>query len=263
MSEPTAPTSAPAPVPAPSGPIVTIEKDYAWVKAHLLALVISLVLVVGTAAGAVYGIESLIAKHDLATEAKYSTVLAAQVQQTQAAQQALATTQQQLLVMVQQVSAQNAQIEKDKAQRSAQNAKQQKVDASLSAKDAAARLSEQTKATPGEVSATGDSVTLDLPITRRVVGDEDSLIKAQADAAGAEAELANETLLFNKSQEVVADQAKLIASLTAQNKDQVAACAVEVKTVKAQARKSKMGWFFKGVVVGFIGGLFAGHAVGI
>ena len=250
---PTAPTAPAAPkptTPAPVGVVTTIEKDYTWVKAHILALVLSLVLILGTAAGAVYGVESLIAKHDLAAEQRADAKLTVIVAAANDSLQKSNAVNQQLLQMISQLQAQNTQLAKSVAQRNAQNAQQQKIDASLNAKDAATRLSAQTQSSPGEITVTGNDVVLDLPVTRRIIADEDALVTTTANLKDTTTQLANETALFNKSQEANAAQAKSITDLQAQNVGQAAACAAEVKTVKAQARKSKWKYFLGGYIAG-------------
>jgi hypothetical protein len=231
-----------------------VKADFSWLSHHFLLLGITGGLVVAS----VYGVESLIAKHDLVMEEKADAKLAAVIVQSNAAQNQLATTQQQLLVMVQQFQAQNVQLAQSIATRNIQVAQQVKTDATLSAQDAAQRLSQQTKAAPGEVNASGSNVILDLPSTRAVIAQLDLLPAVQANATDTQKELDNETALFTKSQDENTQQAVVIADLKKQNVEQVAACAVEIKTVKAQARKSKIKWFFIGLVTGFVGSRVAG-----
>lgn len=54
---------------------------------------------------------------------------------------------------------------------------------------------------------------------------------------------------------------KEIDALKQQSADQDKSCKAEVAFVKAEARKSKSKWFKAGVVVGFVAGLFTGHAI--
>lgn len=250
MTDATTPAPAPKPLTPTPGIVTTVEKDYAWVKAHILALVFSLVLILGTAAGAVYGVESLIAKHDLAAEQRADAKLTTIVAQANDSLQKSNAVNQQLLQMISQLQAQNTQLAKGVAQRNVQNDQQRKIDATLNATDAATRLSAQTQASPGEITVTGNDVTLDLPITRRIVADLDTLVTTTANLKDTTTELANETALFNKSQEANAAQAKSITDLQAQNVGQTVACAAEVKTIKAQARKSKWKYFLGGYIAG-------------
>ena len=67
-------------------------------------------------------------------------------------------------------------------------------------------------------------------------------------------ELDNTNQLFTSSQQVVAAQKKTIDAQDAQIAGQVKACQTEVDTVKSQARKGKIKWFFIGYVAGFISG---------
>lgn len=265
MTETTVTPAAPAkPVAAPTL-VQTVEKDYAWVKMHIAALLVTFVLIGGSVVGSVYGVESLIAKHDLATEQRYNTALAGEVANTKAAQDALATTIASFNTQLQALQAQNAQLAQSVIARNAQTQKQVKIDATLDAQETAQRLATQTSASAGQVQVApnGSDITIALPITRSIVADLDSLQSSQANLVDTQKELDNTNQLFTSSQQVVAAQKTTIDSLTAQNAGQVKACAEEVKTAKAVARKSKAHWFVRGFVVGFITGIFAGHAAGI
>lgn len=243
----------------------TLEKDYTWVKAHIAALLVTFVLIGGTAVGSVYGVESLIAKHDLATEQRYNSALAGEVANTKAAQDALATTIASFNTQLQALQAQNVQLTQSIAARNAQTKKQVKIDATLDAQETAQRLSTQTSASAGQVQVApnGSDITIALPIARDITADLDTLQTSQANLVDTQKELDNTNQLFTSSQQVVAAQKTTIDSLTAQNAGQVKACAEEVKTAKAVARKSKAHWFVRGFVVGFVTGIFAGHAAGI
>ena len=230
-----------------------LTTDWNWIKAHTALLVLAASL----AAGSVYGVDALIAKHDAANEKLADARLVTATAQTTAAQNQLAQEQQQLLVLVQQLQAQNAKLSQSISARNTQTATQVKNDASLSAQEAAVRLSAQTQASPGEVVATGDTVVLDLPMSRHVVSDLDLLVTSQADLQDTQTQLANETQLFNKSQDETAAQAKVIADLTGQNKEQVVVCNAQIEVLKASNRKSKIKSFFIGFGVGFVAGVTA------
>jgi hypothetical protein len=235
-------------------PVVSsITTDWNWIKAHAALLV----LVASLTAGSVYGVTNIIANHDAANAKLADARLAVATAQTTAAQQQLAQEQTQLLALVQQLQAQNAKLSQSIVQRNAQTATQVKTDATLNAQEAAVRLSTQTQAQPGEVVAANDTVVLDLPMSRRVVGDLDLLVSAQNNLSDTQTELANETQLFNKSQEEVADQTKVISDLQAQSKEQTVAYNMELTAVKAQARRGKIKAFFIGFGTGFVAGVTA------
>ena len=252
---PATPSTPAKPVAAPTL-VQTVEKDYAWVKMHIAALLVTFVLIGGSVVGSVYGVESLIAKHDLATEQRYNTALAGEVANTKAAQDALATTIASFNTQLQALQAQNVQLTQSIAARNAQTQKQVKIDATLDAAETAQRLSTQTSASAGQVQVApnGSDITVALPITRSIVADLDSLQSSQANLVDTQKELDNTNQLFTSSQQVVAAQKKTIDAQDAQIAGQVKACQTEVDTVKSQARKGKIKWFFIGYVAGFISG---------
>jgi uncharacterized Zn ribbon protein len=235
--------------------ITKLKTDYTWLTHHLIMLGVVGALVIGS----VYGVENLIAKHDMAAEQRADAKLAVFVATTQAHEAVLEQTQTQLITMVSQLQAQNSQLAQTISVRNTQTQRQVQKDATLSAQEAAQRLTQQTKASPGEIVANGDLVTISLPITRNIVASLDLFSATQANLVDTQKQLANETVLFNKSQEVNGQQATVISDLKVQNAEQLKACAAEVKTVKSQARKSKIKWFFIGLITGFVGA----HAAGI
>jgi hypothetical protein len=239
-----------SPTPAPPN---IIERDLAWVKAHIILLL----LAAGIAAGSVYGVENLIYKHELAAEQRADAKLAAYVSQTQASEKQLADTQAQLITLISQLQAQNAKLSQSISARNVQVAKQVKNDSTLSAQETAVRLATQTSAQASQVRPTNDGISIDLPVARNIVGFLDLLPVVQANLVDTQTELTNETTLFNKSQETNAAQTKVISDLTTQNVEQVKACAAEVKTVKAEAKRGKFKWFGIGFVAGFVTGVTA------
>jgi hypothetical protein len=221
--------------------VSTIKNDYSWLTHHLLMLALVGVLVIGS----VYGIESLIAKHDAAKDAQWKSVVAAD-------QQRLATDEANWQQQFQVLSAQNTQLLGAISQRGAALAVQQKKDATLSANEAAQRLSEQTKAAPGEVTAQGNNLLVDLPISRQIVIGLDQLPVLQANLTDTKTQLTNETTIAQNAQSDVVAQKKV-------NADQVEACKAQVADVKAQARKSKLKWFG----IGYVAGVISARLLGI
>lgn len=192
--------------------------------------IVLLALVVLLAFGSVYGIESLVAKHDAASAGRLESIVTALEQQVQTSQ------------------AQVAQLAQIVSQRNAQNQQQQRTDASLSAQEAANRLASQTAAAPGEITVSGDLTTIDLPITRKIVGAFDDLATTKANLADTQGAL-------QASQGTVAQQTQLIA-------DKDKACASELKTAHADARKGKLKWFGIGLVTGYLVGRVS-HVLGL
>lgn len=224
-------------------------KDLSWFAHHLILLAVSAAMVVG----AVYLVESLIAKHDVANASATAQILATQVAQTKAMQAQWEVDQAQRAQIEKALLSQNSQLAKTIETDRAQVVKQRTIDATLTAQEAATRLAQQTAAKPGEVVAQGDNVLVDLPITRSVVSNLDLLVGTQSELVNTQAQLTNETAVANNSSENVAEQTKIITGLKATINDADKSCKAQIAVVKAQSRKSKIKWFFSGVVVGFIG----------
>lgn len=230
-----------------------ITTDLAWIKNHVIALVLAAAL----AAGSVWGVLSIVDSHDAKNAAIADARLAAATAQTTAAQNQLAQEQTQLLALIQQLQAQNLKLSQSISARNTQTATQVKTDASLSAQEAAVRLATQTQAQPGQIVVSGNNLVLDLPLTRSIVSDLDLLVTAQANYADSQTQLNNETQLFNKSQDENAQSTKVIEDLTGQNKEQVLVCKAQIEVLKAQNRKSKIKTFFVGFGLGFVAGVTA------
>jgi hypothetical protein len=253
----TAPTSTATPA-VPAAPTTisgVIAKDWSWILSHLLALIV----IGGMIVGSVYFVENLVSKHDQATANKYSAILAAQTTATQTLQKQLSTDEANWAQVEAQLLAQNAQLTQQISQRNIVVAAQVKTDATLSSQDAAARISSQTKASADEVTAQGNNVILDLPITRVITADLDLLPVAQENLAATQTQLANETTVATNAQSDAADSKKVIVAQQVQLSDADKACKAQIKTVKAQARKGKLKAFFIGLGIGL--GLWAGHTL--
>jgi hypothetical protein len=254
MSSTTPVTPAPTPpVTQPSTIVSVVARDWSWFVSHLVALVI----VIGISIGGIYALESLNAKRDAATLAKDNAALATVVAQNQTliaeAQSKDALLQQAITAL----SAANAQLSAKQTARNTQLATQVKTDATLSAQQAADRLTQQTNAAPGEITASGDTVVADLPMSRTIVTDLDELPVATANLADTQKQLANETEIATTAEADVTAQKAEIAGLNMQLADSAVACAAEVKTEKAKARKGKLKWFGIGFIVGFASGASA------
>ena len=249
-------TPAPTSVTKPATTVQSvIAKDWSWILSHLLALIV----VGGLIIGGVYFVENLIAKHDAATSAKYAQILAAQTTATQTLQKQLSTDEASWAQVEAQLLAQNAQLTKQITARNQVTAAQVQTDASLSAQDSATRIAAQTHASAGEVTAQGNDVTLDLPITRVVVASLDQLPAVESDLADTTKQLANETTVAANAQSDVADAKKVIASQTTQLADADKSCKAQIAVVNAKARRGKLKAFFIGAAT--VLGLWAGHSL--
>lgn len=230
---------------------VTLVTD---IKSHLLAIIVVALLIFG----GVYGVDSLIERHDARTDSKYTAILDAQVKQTATLQQQLTTDEAAWSKLQAQLIAQNATLAKEIESRNTQLATQIKADATLSAVQVAAQLVEQTKTTASDITVNGDSISLDLTSARVITQDLDTLPVVQANLANTQTQLKNETTIATNAQSDATNEKAIIVSQTSQLADQTKACNAQIASVKAQARKSKFKWFG----LGFVAGFFSAHAIG-
>lgn len=230
----------------------TITNDFSWLKNHIILLVIVVFLVIGL----VYSIDSIIARHDAANSAQANVVLQQQTAQTNLL---AAKLQQDETVSAQQTAqllAMNAQLTSYITQRDKAIIPVLQKDTTLSAVDAAQKIAVQTKATSGEVIPQNDTVIVDLPVARNIVASLDQLPVTQADLSDTQKQLSSEIAIASNLQNNVTDGQKLIDSMRTQATDADKSCKAEIAVVKVQARKSKIKWFFAGVVAGLLGGRY-------
>ncbi len=239
--------------------IASVGQDIAWVKGHILAVVLAIALIAGSIIGGIGMFESLIEKHDARVAAAQqrkegidTATQAALVAQLQQDRQANAARDAQNTAMIQSLIAQMA-------RQHAETAQQVKTDATLDMADAGARLAAQTKAGPGDVVVTATGITLSAPESRTVVTDLDLLPQAQNDITNLQGQLnAQQTLTTDAKSELVdskkiidADKVELIATIKADND----ACTVRVDKQKATDRKHAL-WLS---ILSMIAGGFLGH----
>jgi hypothetical protein len=233
----------------PTTPLVTIERDIAWIRGHILASILAIALIAGSIIGGISLFESMIEKHDArvaaAQQAKEgvdtatTAALMAQLAQDRAANTARDVAQTALIqTLVTQM-----------AQQRAQTAKQIVTDGTLDAKSAAARLVQQTKSSPSDVTVSNDIVSMTLPLTRIVVADLDLLPQAQSDVINLQSQLDAQKILTSDAKVEASDEKSVIAAdkveLIQTIKSDNAACKVEVDQ---QASKDRKRGFWASVV---------------
>lgn len=231
-----------------------INTDLNWLKHHIILLTIVIVLV----GASVYGIESIIAKHDAATNSKWQVINQQNITQVQSLSDKIAANEALQAKQNAQETAIIAQLAVAISQRDKAVQVVIQKDATLSAVDAAQKIAQQTKAQPGEVVAQGDTVQLDLSVSRTVAANQDELPVVKADLSDVQKQLVSETKLYDNSQSTISDKTDLIAAMKTQEASADAACKAEIKSVKAEARKGKLKWFSIGYVLGLVSAHFAG-----
>jgi hypothetical protein len=238
-------------------PLATIERDITWIRGHIIVALLTIALIAGSIIGGISLFENLIERHDARVAATQqakegvdtavTAALTAQLAQDRAANTARDAAQTALIqTLIQQM-----------AQQHAQTAQQIKTDATLDARAAAARLVQQTKTLPSDVTVVNDSVTMDLPLTRIVVADLDLLPQAQADVNNLQSQLSAQQILTSDAKVeasdaknvIAADQVELIQTIKADN----AACNDRVDKQAQKDRKrgiwASIGSFIVGAIV--------------
>ena len=225
----------PVPVKPPSTAVATVAN-------HPL---LYLLIVAGLVYGGIVGFEDLAAKHDASVAAAQlkkegvdtttTTALLAQLQKQQADDeardaQAMATIQS---------------LAKQMSISRSQTAQQIATDVTLDAQTAATKLVAQTKTSPSDAAASGNTVVVSLPLARIIVANLDELPQAQSDVTNLQGQLVAETTLATDTkaqldtanQTIDADKVELVAAVKADN----AQCKVEVD---AQAKKDRKRGFW-------------------
>lgn len=234
----------------------TVTKDITWIKTHIILSLFAVSLIAGSMFAGVSLFEGLLERHDsriaavaqaqASTSASTQAALVAQLTQdraTDAARDAAQTTLIQSL------------ISKMNSERTA-TAKQVTTDSTLDAQAAAARLAAQTNAASTDVTATNDSVTMSLPLTRIVVADLDRLPQAQSDVNNLQSQLGAQEILTSDAkselsqanQIITADKTELVATI----KSDTATCDVRVDAQAAKDRKRGIWATLGGVIGGFL-----------
>ena len=132
------------------GFIALVKRDWSWLTAHLLLVGVLVVV----AAGSVYGVESLIAKHDAENAARYAAIAVQANQQNQLFQTQVQAEIKTLVDANQQLANQNAQLATALTQRQTVEVNIPKQVGTLTATQVATQLGG---------TANGDIVSLPLP----------------------------------------------------------------------------------------------------
>lgn len=211
---------------------------------ELKSHIVSVCLIVALAFGGIYGVESLVAKHDSATATRYEVLAKQQSDQN-------AQLQANIQKRLDSLEAQNAVLTLALSKRQTVEVTIPTTNGSLSAQETATKLVDTTNAKPGEVTALQDALTVDLPVAHVLLDDAQLVPLLQADKADLSKELvnSNQALSLEKTAHT-SDNTTGAANLKA--------CQVEIVSVKAQARKSKLRWFAVGYASGWISRKFVG-----
>lgn len=232
-----------------TAPVAAVEGRITnFLKAHE-RLIICLAMIAGLWVG--YGkYVSILA---LRANARYQldeAALTTQVQKNQSLQQQLASDEQNWQAQAATLQRNIADLTSVMARRNTQLAVTEKQNATLTASAAAEQISEQTKAAPGEVTASGNTVVADLPISRTLVNDLDQLQVTTANLTDTQGQLKDEQKVNANLVTDIDGQKTLNAGLKGQIAGAAKTCDDQVASLKSDARKSKRNWFLRGLAIG-------------
>lgn len=227
-----------------------LSSHWSWVLSHLLILA----LVAGLVWGGIYGVDSMIARHDAANQQKYELVLQQQTAVTKAVEDKLtldsAQHAQEALAYQQQIAADQVAMKQRDDMLKVLIAKI----GTMTAPQVVADL--QPKLRQGTATVLADGVKLDLPAARDVDAQITEGVNAKADLATTQTALTKETSIASNATADLATAKQAITAEQTKNGDQIKACDATIATVKAEARKSKIKWFLIGYVSGFLTRVF-------
>lgn len=249
-TQPVVPVVAPVATPAP---VV-----HSWLQKHERIVIVALVLLVGG-----WGLGKYLDIAASRSEARATAAEQALVNQKAQNAQTLATVTQltqQYQQLTSTLAAQNASLAASLAARQTAQAVQRATDAQLPLTDLATRLATLGQAPITSVSVIGNQIELTQPGAVAVVQTLESIPVLQADLKDTTTTLGATQAAKAQADTLIAGQAKEITGLNLQITDADKACKAQVAAVKAEANKSKRKWFLRGVLVGFLGGLWGGHA---
>ena len=229
---------------------MSIESDLGWFKTHIVLLAVIVILTFG----GIYGVETIIEKHDADNNSKWQAINQQQVAQVQSLSDKLASEEKDRIEENTRQTAILAQLATTIAQRDKDTAAAVQKDTTLSASEAAQKIAQQTNAQAGEVTAQGDIIQLDLPVARTIASIADQLPAVKADLADTQKQLTAETAIATNLQTDTVQQQQLIDAMKLQAIDADKACKTQVADIKAKARKSKLKWFLGGFILGLVGG---------
>lgn len=227
---------------------IPLVSEYNWLKHHLLLLA----LVVLLAVGSVYGLESIVAKHDHEKDLQLQTIAQTMVQQNQTFQQQTqakidSLVQQNTALMQQNTALVSAITTRDTQLKTTQKSVPQLSPDQLSLEwQKSIKNAGNIKPETGGYSVDQAAAVATLQALESVPVLTQDISDLQASNANLNVQLVNETQIFQAEQ-------KAHGSDNDANKAVIVAKDAEIKDVKAQCRKSKMKWFWLGAVAGFLG----------
>lgn len=223
-----------------------IANDWNWLKTHLVLLV----LVIALGFGGVYGIETIVAKHDAAEATKDALILQQQTTLTKSIEDKLASDSTAHAAAEAQLT---AQINADHDAMARRDAQVSQLIAKINIMQPPQLVADlQPKLHAGTATELSDGIKLDVAAARDVDEQITAGQTAQADVNTLKGEVAAQTTITANTKADLVTANKAIDGEKQKNVDQVSACKTETDKLKSDARKGKMKWFAIGYVAGLL-----------
>ena len=214
-----------------------------FLSAHHIVLY---VLLAGASLTGVYLVESKLSSLADAKAAAAEQALA--VEKNHSAELAAAYAANQL-----QRDKENAQFLATIAQIQSQAKTQIVIDKTLPVKDTGHRIEDLTGFKQGTVVFdSADNLIVPLPLGREIVARLDQGVADAATVVKQEGVIKNQAATINEENAIIVEDKRVLSATADADKK-------ELSAEKAKARKSKLRWFG----LGFLAGIFAGHAAGL
>lgn len=224
-----------------------VHKELDWFKHHLISLALVAALVWGT----VYGIESIIAKHDHENFLEKQAISQQYDKQNQITQQQNKATVDALTQQNQVLQQQVASILQQNVTLMANLQKQREEIKTLPPPALAAKWGDVAHEPAPVITANGDFLA-PLPLAQKSVDALISVPVLQQDANNLQVALDKETTLANNNQSKYESELKAHTSDTATCTADKNTLNAQISEIKSEARKSKSKWAIIGGVIGFI-----------
>jgi hypothetical protein len=240
-----------------------LGKDFTWIQRHERIIIVAMVLAVSA-----FGLNKWLDKSamDAASKAAVAQQVAA-VQHDADQKIAAAVAQQTALFNHEQAVREQEMASLVAAVASRDTASNNRVKGVLAPKETPAVLADLWAAypdvdgfDPAPITADG-KIAFSVPVVQQFTATRLKLDTAQADLIDTKKELDVTTEGLVGSTALVGSLQGQVTGLQTELKTQGAAADAELKSVKASARKSKLGWFKVGFGIGFVTGLVTGHYI--
>ena len=239
--------------------VSTVRNELTWLQRHERIILLSLVLLFGGYAVNKYT-DLTAARADAKNVIAQQQVVDAKANAAAALLQASQTAAQyQALVSV--ITERDAALAQAVAQRNVVLTQTQAVVHTAPLPDVV--LAWQKQVPVGSIVSDTKGVILDETAARETVSQLVELPVAKADLTDQKEISANLQSAFDESSKNLAAKDVVISALNTEIKTQDTACKAEVAAVKAEGKKNSVKWFKRGFIVGFVAGLWTGHAAGI